>query len=194
MGAILANGRRRGGAAAIHRKGPAVLEASIDAAPMSFPLSVLLLSLANPLPGGLAGPASLGAPLPVDGAGAWLAQKPAGALAPSLQGRPVVVDIYASWCPACRTIAPTLRSLAKSQAGKATFVTFDVSDAATLKTSRERARSLGLGAFLEANRSQTSLVAVIDPRSGTSVQTFRASTDAGAYVAAIGKAQSMIRR
>jgi len=161
---------------------------------MSWPLTVLLLSLADPLPGGLAGPASLSASPPVGGAGAWLAQKPAGALAPSLQGKPVVADIYASWCPACRTIAPTLRSLEKSQAGKATFVTFDVSDAARLKASRERARALGLGAFLEANRSQTSLVAVLDPRSGTSVQTFRASADAGAYVAAIGKAQAMIRR
>lgn len=170
-----------------------VHEASIDAAAMSFPLSVLLLSLANPLPSDLPGPAPFSAPPQVGGQGAWMAQKQAGALAPSLQGRPVVVDIYASWCPACRTIAPTLRSLEQSKAGKATFVTFDVSDAATLKASRERARALGLSAFLEANRSQTSLVAVIDPRSSTAVQTFRASTDAGAYAAAIGKAQAMIR-
>ncbi|WP_409995963.1 thioredoxin domain-containing protein [Cyanobium sp. N5-Cardenillas] len=160
---------------------------------MSLPLSALLLTLANPLPSGLPGPVSFSAPPQVGSEGPWMAQKQAGALAPSLQGRPVVVDIYASWCPACRTIAPTLRSLQQSKAGKATFVTFDVSDAATLKASRERARTLGLSAFLEANRSQTSLVAVLDPRSGTTVQTFRASTDAGAYAAAIGKAQAMIR-
>jgi thiol-disulfide isomerase/thioredoxin len=29
------------------------------------------------------------------------------ALAKQLQGKPVVVDIYASWCPACKNIAPT---------------------------------------------------------------------------------------
>ncbi|MEA5473215.1 thioredoxin domain-containing protein [Synechococcus sp. CCY9201] len=130
---------------------------------------------------------------PAQGASPWVAQKTGAALAPSLQGKPVVVDIYASWCPACRTIEPTLRSLEKQKAGKATFVRFDVSDAAKLKASRERARALGLGPFLEANRSQTSLVAVINPATGATVQTFRASTDASAYSAAIKKTQSMIK-
>lgn len=161
---------------------------------MSLPLAALLLSFGSLLPVGLPGPVSVAAPPPIPAAAGWLAQKHAGALAPALQGRPVVVDIYASWCPACRTIEPTLRSLKQAKAGKATFVTFDVSDAATLKASRELARTLGLGAFLEANRSQTSLVAVIDPASGTTVQTFRASTDAAAYAAAISKVQAMIRR
>ena len=161
---------------------------------MSLPLAALLLSFGSPLPVGLPGPLPVTPPAPIPGPAGWLAQKQAGSLAPSLQGRPVVVDIYASWCPACRTIAPTLRSLRQGKAGKATFVTFDVSDAAALKASRERARALGLGSFLEANRSQTSLVAVIEPATGTTVQTFRASTDAGAYAAAISRAQAMIRR
>ncbi len=161
---------------------------------MSLPLAALLLGFGSPLPAGLPGPVPHAAPPLIPAAGGWVAQKKAAALAPSLQGRPVVVDIYASWCPACRTIAPTLRSLRQSKAGKASFVTFDVSDAASLKASRERARALGLGPFLEAHRSQTSLVAVIDPATGSTVQTFRASTDAGAYAAAISKAQSMIRR
>ncbi|WP_411871183.1 thioredoxin domain-containing protein [Vulcanococcus limneticus] len=152
---------------------------------MSLPLAALLLTYATALPTGLTAPA----PSP-----GWVAQKPAGALAPSLQGKPVVVDIYASWCSACRTIEPTLRSLRQAKAGKATFVTFDVSDAATLKAAQEKARALGLGPFFEANRSQTSLVAVLDPASGTPVQTFRASTDAGAYAAAISKVQAMIQR
>jgi thiol-disulfide isomerase/thioredoxin len=34
-----------------------------------------------------------------------------GALASELQGKPVVVDIYASWCAACKNIAPTLSQL-----------------------------------------------------------------------------------
>ncbi|PZV01522.1 MAG: thiol-disulfide isomerase [Cyanobium sp.] len=161
---------------------------------MSLPLTALLLTLGSSLPNGLPGSVPLASPPRVSGPGAWVAQKQGGALAPSLQGKPVVVDIYASWCPACRTIEPTLRSLQQSKAGKATFVTFDVSDAATLKASRERARALGLGAFLEANRSQTSLVAVIDPATGTTAQTFRASTDASAYSKAISKVQSMLKR
>jgi thiol-disulfide isomerase/thioredoxin len=161
---------------------------------MSLPLAALLLALESSLPLGLPGSVPVATPLRIPAPAGWVAQKQTGVLAPSLQGRPVVVDIYASWCSACRTIAPTLRSLKQSKAGKASFVTFDVSDAATLKASRERARALGLGAFLEANRSQTSLVAVIDPATGTAVQTFRTSTDAGAYAAAISKVQTMIRR
>ncbi|MFN5754310.1 MAG: TlpA family protein disulfide reductase, partial [Pseudanabaena sp.] len=31
-----------------------------------------------------------------------------GPLAQKLQGKPVVVDVYASWCPACKNIAPTV--------------------------------------------------------------------------------------
>ncbi|MCP9819378.1 thioredoxin family protein [Synechococcus sp. Cruz-9H2] len=161
---------------------------------MSLPLTALLLTLGIPLPIGLPGSVPVASPPREPGPGGWVAQKQGGALAPSLQGKPVVVDIYASWCPACRTIAPTLRSLQQSKAGKATFVTFDVSDAATLKASHERARALGLSAFLEANRSQTSLVAVIDPATGTTAQTFRASTDASAYSKAISKVQSMLKR
>lgn len=137
---------------------------------MPVPLAALLLTLGGPLP----------------------VSPPGFALAPSLQGKPVVVDIYASWCPACRTVEPTLRSLRQQQAGMVSFVTFDVSDAVQLKKSRERAAGLGLGAFLEANHSQTSLMAVVDPATGTAVQTFRASSDEGACSAAIKKVQSML--
>ena len=160
---------------------------------MPFPLAALLLTLGGPLPVSPSGFAQAAAPPASSGASAWVAQKQGGALAPSLQGKPVVVDIYASWCPACQTIEPTLRSLRQQQAGKVSFVTFDVSDAVQLKKSRERAAGLGLGAFLEANRSQTSLVAVMDPASGTAVQTFRASSDEGAYKAAIKKVRSMLK-
>lgn len=160
---------------------------------MPFPLAALLLTLGGPQPFYVSGYVQADTtPAAID-ASQWIAQKKGAALASSLQGKPVVVDIYASWCPACRTIEPTLRSLKQKKAGKVTFVTFDVSDAVQLKKSRERALSLGLGTFLEANRSQTSLVAVIDPATGSTLQTFRASTDESAYSAAIKKAQSMLK-
>lgn len=162
-------------------------------AAMPFPLAALLLTLGGPQPFDVSGYVQADTTPAATGASQWVAQKKGAALAPSLQGKPVVVDIYASWCPACRTIEPTLRSLKQKKAGKVTFVTFDVSDAVQLKKSRERALSLGLGTFLEANRSQTSLVAVIDPATGSTVQTFRASTDESAYSAAIKKAQSMLK-
>lgn len=159
---------------------------------MPFPLTALLLALGGPQPLFIQGSVQAEITPAAIGTSQWVAQRQ-GALAPSLQGKPVVVDIYASWCPACRTIEPTLRSLKKQKAGKVSFVTFDVSDADQLKKSRERAKSLGLGAFLEANRSQTSLVAVIDPATGTTVQTFRANTNESAYIAAIKKAQLMLK-
>lgn len=99
---------------------------------MALVLTALLLGLAGPLRTSL--PAAFPDRIPATppatarhGSG-WVAQKQGGALAPSLQGKPVVVDLYASWCPACRAIEPTLRSLRRQQAGKATFVTFDGSE------------------------------------------------------------------
>ncbi|MDM7937189.1 MAG: thioredoxin family protein [Cyanobium sp. CZS 48M] len=160
---------------------------------MPIPLTALLLTLAVPQPISLAGFVQAAITPPSRDANGWVAQKQAGALAPSLQGKPVVVDIYADWCSKCQTIAPTLRSLQQKKAGKATFLKFDVSNASALKQSRERARALGLGAFLEANRSEPSLVAVINPATGAAVQTFRASTDDGAYSAAIKKTQAMLK-
>jgi len=163
------------------------------AAAMPIPLTALLLALAAPQPVVLPEFVQAGARPMAVAAGGWVAQARTAALAFSLQGKPVVVDIYASWCGACRTIAPTLRSLQQQKAGKATFVKFDVSDASKLKASRARAKELGLGAFLEANRSQTSLVAVINPATGATVQTFRASTDERAYSSAIQKAQAQLK-
>lgn len=160
---------------------------------MPIPLTTLLLALSAPQPVVLSGFTEAGTRPSAVAAGGWVAQAQIAPLAPSLQGKPVVVDIYASWCGACRTIAPTLRSLEQEQAGKATFVKFDVSDASKLKASRARAAALGLGAFLEANRSQTSLVAVINPATGATVQTFRASNDERAYSSAIQKTQAQLK-
>jgi len=40
--------------------------------------------------------------------------------------RPVLVDFYADWCPPCRKLAPTIKSLAKEYAGRVTFVKVNV--------------------------------------------------------------------
>jgi thiol-disulfide isomerase/thioredoxin len=90
----------------------------------------------------------------------------AGGLAAELQGKPVVVDIYASWCPACKNVAPTLAKLKTEYAGKANFVVLDVSDKATTAKATARAKELGLDKFLAKNLSQTGLIAVFDPATG----------------------------
>jgi thiol-disulfide isomerase/thioredoxin len=89
-----------------------------------------------------------------------------GGLAAELQGKPVVVDVYASWCPACKNVAPTLEKLKKEYAGKANFVVLDVSDKATTAKATARAKELGLDKFLAKNISQTGLIAIFDPATG----------------------------
>jgi thiol-disulfide isomerase/thioredoxin len=89
-----------------------------------------------------------------------------GPLAKELQGRPVVVDVYAAWCASCKNIAPTLSQLKRDYAGKANFVVLDVTDQAKLKETEAKAKKLGLGKFLEANKSATSTVVIVDPATG----------------------------
>jgi thiol-disulfide isomerase/thioredoxin len=89
-----------------------------------------------------------------------------GPLAKKLQGKLVVVDIYASWCPACQNIAPTLSQLKQNYEGKAHFVVLDVSDRSKAKKSEQTAKELGLSQFFAANKSQTGMVAIIDPANG----------------------------
>ena len=143
--------------------------------------SLLLAGLAT-LPAQLAGSAAA-APLPL------LAQAPkAMALAKELQGKPVVVDVYASWCPACRNIAPTLSKLRQRYANRVHFVVLDVSDKAKTEASQATAKRLGLGAFFMANRTQTGLVAIIDPATGKILSQQRNNADVGAYTAVLNKA------
>jgi thiol-disulfide isomerase/thioredoxin len=117
-----------------------------------------------------------------------LAASPAGPLARQLQGKPVVVDVYASWCPACRNIAPTLAQLRQTYANRVHFVVFDVSDKARTEASMANAQRLGLAGFLKANRTQTGLVAIIDPATGRILAQHRNNADASAYTTVLNNA------
>jgi thiol-disulfide isomerase/thioredoxin len=105
----------------------------------------------------------------------------AGALAPELQGKPVVVDIYASWCPACKNVAPTLAKLNTEYAGKATFVVLDVSDKTTTAKAEATAKKLGLEKFLAENKAATGTIAILDPATGNVLATQRNNATAAAY-------------
>ena len=104
-----------------------------------------------------------------------------GGLAAELQGKPVVVDIYASWCPACKNVAPTLEKLKKEYAGKANFVVLDVSDKTTTAKATARAKELGLDKFLAKNLSQTGLIAIFDPATGKILTEDRDEPDIATY-------------
>lgn len=123
-----------------------------------------------------------------DHALAAVASSTSGPLARQLQGKPVVVDIYASFCPACRNIAPTLSKLRQDYAGRVHFVVLDVSDKAKVEASQATAQKLGLAAFFAANKSQTGLVAIIDPASGKILAQHRNNASANAYTSVLNKA------
>ncbi len=109
-------------------------------------------------------------------------------LAQQLQGKPVVVDIYASWCPGCKNIAPTLSSLKQQYQGKAHFVVLDVTDRGTTQMAEAKAKQLGLSEFLMANKTQTSMVAIIDPATGKVLKQFRNNPNQGDYTAVLDSA------
>jgi thiol-disulfide isomerase/thioredoxin len=116
-----------------------------------------------------------------------------GALAPQLQGKPVVVDIYATWCSGCKNIAPTLSDLKTRYQDKATFVVFDVSDKKTTMESAAMAKKLGLTGFFNANKSATSTVAIIDPANGKILKKFVNNANASEYATVLDAYNSKMR-
>jgi thiol-disulfide isomerase/thioredoxin len=113
-----------------------------------------------------------------------------GPLAPRLQGKPVVVDIYASWCPACQNIAPTLEQLKTQYGDDIHFIVLDVSDRAKTSQSETLATELGLSDFFAANRSQTGMVAIIDPATGNILAQHRNNANLTDYTSVIDSAIS----
>jgi thiol-disulfide isomerase/thioredoxin len=119
-----------------------------------------------------------------------VAQGKSAPLAKQLQGKPVVVDVYASWCPGCKNIAPTLSQLRQQYTGKASFVVFDVSDRQKTQASMKLATKLGLSSFFTANKSQTATVAIIDPATGKVMKQFRNNAELTEYTSILDRAIS----
>jgi thiol-disulfide isomerase/thioredoxin len=109
-------------------------------------------------------------------------------LAQKLQGKPVVVDVYASWCPACQNVAPTLATLKQQYAGRVNFVVLDVSNQGTTTAAMAQAKELGLERFLKENKSQTGLIAIIDPATGKILAQHRNNPTTSAYTSVLNRA------
>ena len=104
-----------------------------------------------------------------------------GPLAKQLQGKPVVVDIYASWCPACKNMAPTVSKIKQAYGNKITFVTLDVSDKTSFAKAESTAKQLGLSKFLAANKTQTGSLTIVDPATGNILGQERNNAELTAY-------------
>ncbi len=112
----------------------------------------------------------------------------AQALSKKYQGKPIVVEIYASWCPACKNVAPTVAQLKKEYAGKANFLVLDVSNQSATSRSKSAAQQAGLSQFFSQNISQTGLVAIIDPATGNILAQHRNNSDKSDYTSVLDAA------
>ncbi|NES99557.1 MAG: redoxin domain-containing protein [Sphaerospermopsis sp. SIO1G2] len=104
-----------------------------------------------------------------------------GPLAKEIQGKPVVVDIYANWCSGCKKIAPTLSQLKEQYSGQVNFVVFDVTDKSKTNASKAKAEKLGLEKFFKKYKSKTSTVAIIDPDTGRILEIFAKNPNKADY-------------
>lgn len=111
-----------------------------------------------------------------------------GPLPEQLHNKPVIVDISASWCGACKNIAPTLSQLKQDYAGKAYFIDFDVTDRTTTAKSRIKAERLGLGEFFDKNKSKTAMVVIIDPTTGNIISQEYKNKNLADYTRALNSA------
>jgi thiol-disulfide isomerase/thioredoxin len=114
-------------------------------------------------------------------AGKKAANSVGGPLATQLQGKPVVVDIYASWCPGCKNIAPTVSKIKQQYGNKITFVTLDVSDRTSSAKAEATAKRLGLSNFFAANKNQTGSLTIVDPATGNILGQERNNAEITAY-------------
>ena len=114
------------------------------------------------------------------------------ALAQELQGKPVVVDIYADWCAGCKKIKPTLEALKKEYGDTATFVVFDVTDKSTTEASEARAKELGLSDVFAKYKAKTATVAVMNPGTGEVVEVLQKNQNKADYVAALDTTNKQI--
>lgn len=101
----------------------------------------------------------------------------------------LVVQIFASWCPGCKNIQPTLDQLV-NEVEDINFVQLDVSTPSKSQTSSKRAKELKINDFYSANKSKTSTVAVIVPGTGEIISIFENNNNLEEYTEAIEKAKT----
>ncbi|MDJ0615713.1 MAG: thioredoxin family protein [Calothrix sp. MO_192.B10] len=115
-------------------------------------------------------------------------------LAQELQGKPVVVDIFATWCAGCRKIKPTLEAIKKDYADTANFVVLDVTDKGTTQAAEAKAKQLGLEDFFKTHKSKTATVGILDPGTGKVLKLFQKNPNQGDYVAVLDSAIKNIKK
>lgn len=69
-----------------------------------------------------------------------------GVLDATLQGKALVAQIHADWCPVCRAEKPTVDAVRAKYGKEISYVAFDVTNGRTASAAAEQAKQLGLSA------------------------------------------------
>lgn len=101
----------------------------------------------------------------------------------------LVAEIFASWCPGCKNIQPTLDQLIKETSG-IEFIQLDVSTPSKAKTSAKLAKDLNILEFYKANKSKTATVGVIVSSTSEVINVFQNNNDIEEYKSAIEEAKT----
>ncbi len=101
----------------------------------------------------------------------------------------IVAEIYASWCPGCKNIQPTLDLLVKDFP-QIEFIQLDVSTPSKAEASQRIAKDLKIIDFYNANKSKTATIGIIVPTSGEVVSVFHNENSEEPYKPAIQDAQA----
>ncbi len=110
------------------------------------------------------------------------------------KSKPTVAIIRADWCSACQKLEPTMMDLMSQYKDRLNFVLLDVTTDEKTAESAKTAQHLGISKFFEANKKNTSTVAVLDQKSKILFKTAK-NFDRDAYVRAfddaVAKSKSM---
>ena len=101
----------------------------------------------------------------------------------------ILAEIYASWCPGCKNIQPTLDQLVKDFP-QIELVQLDVSTPSKAEASQKIAKDLQIIDFYNVNKSKTATVGVIVPTTGEVVSIFHNENSDELYKPAIQEAQT----
>lgn len=98
-----------------------------------------------------------------------------------------VAIIKAEWCKDCQKLGPTMAELIEQYKDRINFVVLDVTNDETTAQAAATARQLGITKFFEANKKNTSTVAVFGAKNKVLFQTAK-NFDRDAYVRAFDDA------
>ena len=101
----------------------------------------------------------------------------------------ILAEIYASWCPGCKNIQPTLDSLVKNFP-QIELVQLDVSTPSKAEASQKLAKDLMIIDFYNANKNKTATVGIIIPTTGEAISVLHNENNEELYKEPIQNAEA----